>query len=66
MDCGNLLREIRRRHRLSQRELAALSGTAKSTLARIESTGSDPPIGALERILAAVGLQLAVVGPDGG
>ena len=62
MDIAIMLREIRRRFVLSQRELAELSGLGKSTIGRLESGEcADPSIGTVTRILGSVGLRIAVL-----
>ena len=62
MNTAIMLREIRRRYVLSQRELAELSGLGKSTIGRLESGEcADPTIGTLTRILGSVGLRIAVL-----
>jgi transcriptional regulator with XRE-family HTH domain len=53
MQAGRSLRNARRRSGLSQRALAARSGVAQPTIARIERGHDDPRIGTLERLLLA-------------
>ena len=54
---GSLLALARVRLNLTQRELAARSGVAQSTIARIESGRTDPGFESVQRILASVGLE---------
>jgi transcriptional regulator with XRE-family HTH domain len=61
MDAGRSLRHARRRAGLSQRALAARSGVAQPTVARIESGKDDPRIGTLERLLQACGETIEAV-----
>jgi predicted transcriptional regulator len=53
MQARNALRKARRRSGLSQRALAARTGVAQPTIARIERGQDDPRIGTLERLLLA-------------
>lgn len=62
---SGLLRRIRRTADLSQRELAAAAGIAKSTLAAAEAGTRDLTAGALARAAQAAGLRLVLVGADG-
>ncbi|MEX1263089.1 MAG: helix-turn-helix transcriptional regulator [Actinomycetota bacterium] len=48
---GDLIREARRRARLTQRELAARLGTTQSAIARLETGGTEP---SYERVVQAV------------
>jgi transcriptional regulator with XRE-family HTH domain len=54
---GSLLTLARVRLNLTQRELAAKSGVAQSTIARIEMGRIDPGFESVQRILASVGLE---------
>ena len=54
---GSLLALARIRLNLTQRELAARSGVAQSTIARIELGRVDPGFESVLRILASVGLE---------
>jgi transcriptional regulator with XRE-family HTH domain len=54
---GSLLALARVRLNLTQRELAARSGVAQSTIARIELGRVDPGFESVLRILASVGLE---------
>ena len=55
---GSVLRKARRRAGLSQRELAARTGVAQPTIARIERDLVDPLVGTLTRLLNACGEEL--------
>ena len=52
--------EQRRARGLSQRELAELTGTTQSAIARLESGGRPPRIDTLQRIANALDCELAV------
>ena len=58
---GSALRKARRRAGLSQRELAAQTGVAQPTIARIERNHDDPRLRTLERLLRACGETLEVL-----
>ncbi|MEU2612890.1 GNAT family N-acetyltransferase [Micromonospora sp. NPDC007271] len=58
-DLGELLRRLRRRADLSQRELAARAGVPQATVARIESGRAvDPRYRTVERLIGAAGGQV--------
>lgn len=54
---GELIRERRKQHRLSQRELAYRAGTSQSAIARIENGDEDITWKRLRSVLAAMGDQ---------
>lgn len=58
MNAAAILRGARRQARLSQRELAVLSGIAQPAIARIESGTVVPRVDTLDRLLAGCGLTL--------
>jgi transcriptional regulator with XRE-family HTH domain len=60
MDAGSTLKGARTRAALTQRELAARTGVAQPTIARIESGRADPRISTLDLLLSACGERLAV------
>ena len=62
---GLALASARRHADLSQRDVARLSGIAQSTIAAIESGERDVRVAVFGRLLAAAGLRLAVLAPDG-
>lgn len=51
MKAGDLIREARKRGRLTQRELAERLGTTQSAIARLERGGTEP---SYERVVEAV------------
>jgi predicted transcriptional regulator len=61
MEAGRSLRQARRRAGLSQRALAARTGVAQPTIARIERGKDDPRLGTIERLLHACGETIEVV-----
>jgi transcriptional regulator with XRE-family HTH domain len=58
---GVLLRAIRRRRRISQRELAAISHLPRSTVSRIEAGAVMPRIDTLVRLIDAASHCLVIV-----
>jgi transcriptional regulator with XRE-family HTH domain len=58
---GVLLRAMRRRRRLSQRDLAAIAGVARSNVARIESGESMPRLDTFARLVDAASHALLLV-----
>lgn len=61
--CGRFLAEARRRHGLSQEELAERAGMPQTNVSRIERDKVSPSLSTLERLLAAMGetLQISAV-----
>ena len=57
---GAMIRDVRARCGLSQRELAERAGTSQSVVGRIEAGLSSPSVGTLERLLAAAGYELRI------
>jgi transcriptional regulator with XRE-family HTH domain len=57
---SRLLRELRRRHVLTQRELAKLAGVPQPTIAAIESARREPSLSLLSRITESAGETLDV------
>ena len=57
----SLLREARRRSRLTQRELAARAEVAQPVVAAYESGRRQPSLPALARLLRAAGFELDAV-----
>jgi uncharacterized protein len=66
MTPGQLIRETRTRHRLSQRRLARRVGTHQSAISRLEADEISPSVETLELLMRAMGerLQLAGAPPD--
>jgi predicted transcriptional regulator len=54
---GELIKQLRSEHELSQRELAYRAGTSQSAIARIEGGDEDITWTRLCRMLAAMGEQ---------
>ncbi|TCK26519.1 helix-turn-helix domain-containing protein [Pseudonocardia endophytica] len=65
LDVVGLVRAARRRADTSQREMAEKAGLAASTVGRIEAGSLHPSLAVLEAVLAAAGIRLVAVGPDG-
>jgi ribosome-binding protein aMBF1 (putative translation factor) len=55
---GVLARTLRKAAGLTQKELAARMGTTASAIARLEAGGTSPTFATLERLAAALGVQL--------
>jgi transcriptional regulator with XRE-family HTH domain len=55
-----LIRQARKRARLSQAQLAERMGTAQPAVARIERAGSNPTVATLEDALRAAGYRLEI------
>jgi transcriptional regulator with XRE-family HTH domain len=62
---AGVLRQARRRCRMSQRDVARRAGVSAATVARAESGTVRPSLDVLQRLLDATGLYLVVVDPDG-
>jgi len=57
---GQILREARRRHEVSQQELAIRAGTTQSAISRIEKNRVSPSIETLEKLLFVLGEDLVI------
>ena len=64
MAASALLREARRRARLTQVELAQRAGVSQAEVARLERVGSNPTIATLERLLGATAHRLELARAD--
>jgi transcriptional regulator with XRE-family HTH domain len=60
MSPGTLLREARRRHGLTQRQLAARSRTSQAAISRIERDMVSPSVATLARLLDLMGEELSL------
>jgi len=58
MDAGPLLRQRRRAHGLSQRDLALRAGTRQATISRIENGHEIPTVQRLDQLLTVLGERL--------
>lgn len=58
MDAGELLRQRRLAHGVSQAQLAVRAGTRQSTISRIERGREIPTVTRLDQVLLALGEQL--------
>lgn len=61
MDVAAVVRKARRRAGLTQRALAARTGIAQPTIARIEQGKDDPRVSTVERLLQACGETLEAI-----
>lgn len=59
IDIGTRLRQLRKMHNLSQRQLAKRAGVTNSTISLIETNASNPSVGALKRILDGIPIGMA-------
>lgn len=57
---GPLLRDMRRRHGLSQSRLACRANTTQAVVSRIERGEASPTLDTVRRLLAAMGWELDV------
>jgi transcriptional regulator with XRE-family HTH domain len=57
---GYEIRRCRHARRLSQRALAELAGTTQTAIAHIEAGSHNPTMGLLERVAAAMRMDVAV------
>jgi len=62
MLAAELLREVRRRHGLTQRQLAARARTSQAAISRIERGLVSPTVETLATLLDLMGEQLVVAG----
>jgi transcriptional regulator with XRE-family HTH domain len=60
VDAGELVRELRERHGLSQAALAYRSGTTQQAVSRIEQGVVSPTVKMLARLAAACGEELVL------
>jgi transcriptional regulator with XRE-family HTH domain len=64
MSPGELLREARRRHHVTQRQLANRAGTTQSAISRIEHDQVSPTIATLEALLDLLGEDLVLAAQE--
>src|SRR5215467_10650552 len=57
---GQLLREARLRHRVSQEQLASRAGTMQSAISRIETDRVSPTVETLRELLYLLGEDLVI------
>jgi transcriptional regulator with XRE-family HTH domain len=60
MTPGELLRDARKRHGISQQSLARRAGTTQSAISRIEREGVSPTVGTLAELLHLMGEDLVL------
>lgn len=59
-ELGNLLRQRRKLAKITQRDLAELSGLAVHTLSDLESGKGNPTLEVLSKLCAVLGLEIRV------
>jgi transcriptional regulator with XRE-family HTH domain len=64
-DLGRQTKELRRQRRITQADLARLSGVAKSDISRFENGLQAPTTRTIDRIVKALGARVILV-PDEG
>ena len=64
MEASSLIREARRRHGITQQELARRARTSQAAVARYETGKSDPRASTLRRLLEACGEQVSATSVD--
>jgi transcriptional regulator with XRE-family HTH domain len=57
---GDLIREARERHGVSQRALARRAGTSQAAISRVEAGLESPTVERVQRLLLVLGEQLAL------
>lgn len=62
MTAAELLREVRRRHGLTQRQLADRARTSQAAISRIERGLVSPSVATLTTLLGLMGEQLVLAG----
>lgn len=60
MTVGDMVREARRRHAISQQVLALRAGTDQAAISRIERGEVSPTIETVERLMAAIGERVSM------
>jgi transcriptional regulator with XRE-family HTH domain len=60
MEPGELVRTVRRRRGLTQRELAERAGTSQPVVSAYEHRRRDPTVGTLRRLIEASGERLVI------
>jgi predicted transcriptional regulator len=65
MDAASLVRYVRGKANLSQRELGRRAGVTQASIARIESGETSPRFETLDRLLSACGFELEPVPKTG-
>ncbi|MFB9885634.1 cupin domain-containing protein [Balneatrix alpica] len=58
MDVGTRLKEVRKQHGLSQRELAKRAGVTNSTISLIEQNRVSPSVSSLKKVLDGIPMSL--------
>ena len=59
MDVGDRLKALRKKHGLSQRELAKRAGMQNSTISGIENNAVSPTVSSLKKLLSAIPVSLS-------
>lgn len=64
MDAGSLLREARKRHGLTQKQLAIRARTSQAAISRIERGLVSPTVETLEKLLAMLNEELVLAAQE--
>ena len=60
MDLGNSIKEIRLQRKITQNELAKLSGIWQETISKIETGTANPRMGTISLLLSALDLEFVL------
>ncbi len=60
IDLGRIIRARRQELRLTQQALANMSGVSVRVIKQIETSGGNPSVKTLEKLLASLGLILTI------
>lgn len=60
MDLKNVISERRKALKISQQDLAEMSGVGLATIKSIECGKANPAIGTLEKILVVLGMEIDI------
>lgn len=66
LDLASAVRQARKRHRMTQAELAGLSGTGLRFVGELERAKPSLALDKVVAVLSTLGLHLRVDGPDRG
>lgn len=66
MDVGTRLKSVRKKHGLSQRELAKRAGVTNSTISMIEKNSVSPSVSSLKKVIAGIPMSMVEFFSDEG